>query len=88
MRGPTMNEEKTTEELNGQVPSDLNILPADIQSVMQKNEYFKLLCVNEAQSRVIESLQNTCKVLKNEIDILNQSKEEKDATNGKGNIRK
>ena len=83
-----MNEEKTTEELNGQVPSDLNILPADIQSVMQKNEYFKLLCVNEAQSRVIESLQNTCKVLKNEIDILNQSKEEKDATNGKGDIRK
>ena len=83
-----MNEEKTTEELNGQVPSDLNILPADIQSVMQKNEYFKLLCVNEAQSRVIESLQNTCNVLKNEIDILNQSKEEKDATNGKGNIRK
>ena len=39
-----MNEEKTTEELNGQVPSDLNILPADIQSVMQKNEYFKLQC--------------------------------------------
>ena len=83
-----MNEEKTTEELNGQVPSDLNILPADIQSVMQKNEYFKLLCINKAQSRVIESLQNTCNVLKNEIDILNQSKEEKDATNGKGNIRK
>ncbi len=76
-----MNEEKTTEELNGQVPSDLNILPADIQSVMQKNEYFKLLCVNEAQSRVIESLQNTCKVLKNEIDKLN-SKGKKNATNG------
>ena len=55
---------------------------------MQENEYFKLLCINKAQSRVIESLQNTCNVLKNEIDILNQSKEEKDATNGKGNIRK
>ena len=37
------NEEKITEEINEQVPSDLNILPADIQSVMQKNEYFKLI---------------------------------------------
>ena len=83
-----MNEKKITEELNGQVPSDLNILPADIQNVMQENEYFKLLCINKAQSRVIESLQNTCNVLKSEIDILNQNKEEKDATNGKGNIRK
>ena len=85
-----MNEEKITEELKEQVeiPSDLNILPADIQNVMQENEYFKLLCINKAQSRVIESLQNTCNVLKSEIDILNQSKEEKNATNGKGDIRK
>tara|TARA_R110002110_G_scaffold305638_1_gene519661 strand:+ start:158 stop:391 length:234 start_codon:yes stop_codon:yes gene_type:complete len=75
------NEEKITEEINEQVASDLNILPADIQNVMQENEYFKLLCINKAQSRVIESLQNTCNVLKNEIDKLN-SKEKKNGTDG------
>ena len=57
-----------------EVPSDLNILPADIQNVMQENEYFKLLCINKAQTRIIESLQQNCATLKSEIDGLKTKK--------------
>jgi len=63
---------KSEEEV--QIPSDLNILPADIQNVMQENEYFKLLCINKAQSRIIESLQQNCATLKSEIDGLKTKK--------------
>ena len=78
-----MTEEKTTENLNGkaEVPNDLNILPSDISSVLQENEYFKLLCINKAQARVIETLQNACEVLKSEVNKLT---EEKGVKNAKG----
>ena len=69
-----MTEEKTTENLNGkvEVPNDLNILPSDISSVLQENEYFKLLCINKAQARVIETLQNACEVLKSDVNKLTE----------------
>ena len=78
-----MTEVKTTENLNGkvEVPNDLNILPSDISSVLQENEYFKLLCINKAQARVIETLQNACEVLKSEVNKLT---EEKGVKNAKG----
>ena len=78
-----MTEEKTTENLNGkvEVPNNLNILPSDISSVLQENEYFKLLCINKAQARVIETLQNACEVLKSEVNKLT---EEKGVKNAKG----
>ena len=78
-----MTEEKTTENLNGkvEVPNNLNILPSDISSVLQENEYFYLLCINIAQARVIETLQNACEVLKSEVNKLT---EEKGVKNAKG----
>ena len=71
-----MTEKNSTENLKEEVkvPSDLNILPADIQNVMQENEYFKLLCINKAQTRIIESLQQNCATLKSEIDGLKTKK--------------
>ena len=79
-----MTEEKTTENLNGkvEVPNDLNILPSDISSVLQENEYFKLLCINKAQARVIETLQNACEVLKSEVNKLTEEKGVKNAKGG------
>jgi len=79
-----MTEEKTTENLNGkvEVPNNLNILPSDISSVLQENEYFKLLCINKAQARVIETLQNACEVLKSEVNKLTEEKGVKNAKGG------
>jgi len=76
MRGPKMTEKNSIgkSEDRIEVPSDLNILPADIQNVMQENEYFKLLCINKAQTRIIESLQQNCATLKSEIDGLKTKK--------------
>ena len=63
-------------------PSDLNITPADVSNVLQENEYFKLLCINKAQARVIETLQNACEVLKSEVNKLTEEKGVKNAKGG------
>ena len=74
-----MTEKNSTDNTNNkaEVPSDLNITPADVSNVLQENEYFKLLCINKAQARVIETLENACNSLKSGIERINKETSKK-----------